>query len=299
MESYRKALERKPDFYASWKKLGHMHLFKREYARAESCYKQLTASGQKDVRSEGRIYLAYIPAYQGKLQEALKLLDDGLAADRMEQAEGRSKAWKHSLKGLIYLEKRSGDLASQEAEKAVEIWRQAYPDDRIWGRHHYVQVLTELNEIEKAEQVAQALKNDIKEDEENRMRAYLYALGCIDLAKGNFHASIENLERAVEGLHAFFGCLMLARAYLESDKLDKAVEQLEKMLSRYDEDRAGTMVWAVKAYYLLGLAYEKSGWNSKAIEQYEEFLRIWKDADAGIAEVEDAKHRLGQLKSKA
>jgi hypothetical protein len=49
----------------------------------------------------------------------------------------------------------------------------------------------------------------------------------------------------------------------------------------------------------LALAYEKSGWNKKAIEQYEEFLEIWKDADPGIPEVEDAKERLKELRAKS
>jgi hypothetical protein len=49
----------------------------------------------------------------------------------------------------------------------------------------------------------------------------------------------------------------------------------------------------------LGLAYEKSGWKAKAIEQYEEFLDIWKNADPGIPEVEDAKERLAKLKSES
>jgi hypothetical protein len=58
-------------------------------------------------------------------------------------------------------------------------------------------------------------------------------------------------------------------------------------------------VRVVKGYYWLGLAYEKSGWTNKAIQQYEEFLDIWKDADPGIEEIQDAKDHLARLRKPA
>jgi len=38
------------------------------------------------------------------------------------------------------------------------------------------------------------------------------------------------------------------------------------------------------------------GWMGKAIEHYEKFIDLWKDADPGIAEVEGARKRVARLK---
>jgi len=56
-------------------------------------------------------------------------------------------------------------------------------------------------------------------------------------------------------------------------------------------------VWSIKLMIQdsSGL-YEQKDWEGKAIEHYEKFLELWKDADPGIAEVDDAKKRLAGLK---
>ena len=90
----------------------------------------------------------------------------------------------------------------------------------------------------------------------------------------------------------------LAKAYYQSGDLDKA-------LSTYEEIRS--MVWAtyhwgdiyVKSFYMLGKIWEQKGDGAKAIEHYEKFLELWKNADPGLPEVEDAKMKLAGLKSPA
>jgi hypothetical protein len=48
---------------------------------------------------------------------------------------------------------------------------------------------------------------------------------------------------------------------------------------------------------MLGKIHQQKGSKTEAIEHYERFLDLWKNAGPGIAEVEDAKKRLAGLKS--
>jgi len=301
IESYKKALEIKPDFSLSLDKLGYMHLFKTEYPEAESCFKKIASSSEKATRSKGRLYLALIPLFQGRLEQALEILDDGIAADRMEQAEGWQNSDKHLQKAWIYGEKKNLTLALAEMERCMEIYRKAYPDRTVYERHYYVQLLAEQGDFKKAEAMAMVLKKDIEEKDPTQMCFYWQAIGYLDLTKGNFAVAATHFEKAVKETPSFGVHFGLGRAYLEIGRLDEAVANLQKALSlsRYDsfsEYREYNVIAAVKAHYLLGLAYERSGWKTKAIEQYQEFLDFWNDADPEMGEVEDAKARLQALK---
>jgi len=52
----------------------------------------------------------------------------------------------------------------------------------------------------------------------------------------------------------------------------------------------------IPSFLLLGKAYEKKGDTQLAIQNYEKFLDLWKDADKDLPDLIDAKKRLAKLK---
>ena len=125
-----------------------------------------------------------------------------------------------------------------------------------------------------------------------------YLIGMIALKKKNYSSAVESLEKAVSLDPEICKDYMdsLAYAYFKSGELDNARSVYEEILSR----PRGMLEYGyefIRSRYMLGKIYEQQGNTAKAIEQYEKFLTLWKDADPGIAEVEDARERLAGLKT--
>jgi serine/threonine protein kinase/tetratricopeptide (TPR) repeat protein len=297
IESYSKALEIKPDFTWARQKRGHVYLVKRDYEMAEAAYRFLSSSPDKLVRSAGRAGLAYIPMYQGRFEEALRILDHGLAADAMERVESWDSIDKIAAKAEIYRAMKDSGSALKVWEDWMRVTGTLFPHRLDEGRGYYVLLLLESGQTTRAKEMARALKEDSEARGGTELYAYWYAMGCIQLAEGDTAEGISTLEKAVPGTWQLLGPYTLAKAYLEAGRLAEAVAGLEKVISTVDEFSPFNGARLVKAHYLLGMAYEESGWNNNAIEQYEEFLGIWENADPGITEIEDARQRLARLQS--
>ncbi len=299
IDSYRKANNLKPGF--STLKTGNMYLFQRRYAEAESCYKLVASGSDKWNRSEARLLLAIVPLYQGKFNEALKVLDQGIAADEMDQTLGRYYAEKYRLTAKIYLELGDYDRAVEEALRSRDVFLKAYPENMLLALHFYVHMLARVGRINEAEEAIKQMETQIDSDILSKSEAYWAVKGSIASAKGRLGEAIKLFEKSLASAPdpVFYVRARLGEAYLEAGRLEQAVTVMSEALSRYDRLRVGTPVWSVKAHYLLGQAYERSGWTDKAIEEYEEFLEIWKNADPGIPEVENARQRLASLRSES
>ena len=78
--------------------------------------------------------------------------------------------------------------------------------------------------------------------------------------------------------------------------MEKAREEYERITSLTVGRLQLGDIYA-KSFYMLGKIYEQQSNTAKAIEHYEKFLNLWKDADPGIDEVTDAKKRQAALQS--
>jgi len=83
---------------------------------------------------------------------------------------------------------------------------------------------------------------------------------------------------------------VLARAYVENGELDKAMSEYERLITFNPKSKSLRLVHP-KYHYRLAKLYEQKSWTGKAIEHYQKFLELWKEADPDIPEVEEAKKR--------
>ncbi|HUU44537.1 MAG TPA: tetratricopeptide repeat protein [Acidobacteriota bacterium] len=297
--SFNQALAIEPTFFNSRLNLGYIYNRQGEYDLARAQFDAIVQLTDPRTRAHGRLMLTTIPMRQGRLAQALRELDAQISADEAEQNSAATQYYngqKHYQKMWCLAELGDWNHALSELKQSAEFVTRVYPDDVAGQRQYQVELLAASGATDQAEAVAQSLRDDL-EAAGQRLDAYWYALGTLELARNNPTAAVAALERIDQTMDDLAYQYMLAKASLEAGRLPDAVALLEQLLSRGTYYRAYWTIQNTKMHYLLGRAYEESNWDEKAAAKYEEFLTIWKDADKGIAVVEDAKSRLARLRS--
>ncbi|NIN00772.1 MAG: protein kinase [candidate division Zixibacteria bacterium] len=299
IESYKKALEIKPDFEASIEKLGLMHLHKREYDKAERYFLQYGELGEKTAKSISRADLALIPLAQGKYEQAVKVLNQGIAADELDKLH-LQQVEKYEQVAQIHVEKKEFGRALQYGQRMVKLVAQVYPALLPITKPLYGYFLVKAGELDSAQKISNEVREQVRDRAESEKSPWYFLRFMIKYASGDMDQALKEIgelaEREKNDLRIRY---WLAVTYLESDMIGEAVQEFERLSNWNILSRARNPLLSSKIPYFLGICYEKSGWERRAIEKYEEFLEIWKDADPGIPEVEDARQKLAQLKKKA
>jgi serine/threonine protein kinase/predicted Zn-dependent protease len=291
--SYEKALARKPDFYPSLIKLGLMHVFTQNYRSAAEAFDKLVAADDPQIRSEGRFMLALVSAYQGKWDEALRKLDEARQAD---VADGYKDGNFSRLEIEIYRETGRYDLALKAFERALPDYQRRNPDDKLAFKPTEIVFRALAGQEDEARSQLADHKNQIEATDKTRMDDYWFTQGLFELAIGEAAEACESFSSIKSSTPRFSRDYFRGVAFVEAGRYAEAVQTFERVIGRFSEVRGYTPVIAVKAYYYLGVAYEEYGRSRKAVEQYATFIDIWKKADLGMPELDDAENRLRALK---
>ncbi|MBW1824905.1 MAG: tetratricopeptide repeat protein [Deltaproteobacteria bacterium] len=193
---------------------------------------------------------------------------------------------------------------SADYDGALKECLQAHPPLR--SLRHKVLIYVAMGLPGKAQKTMDEMKELIGPvDQPQSSREYYHLMGQIEISKGNFAKATEFLKEVVLSLpypyrknnnHAFY-IDSLAHAFYKSGDIKSAEAEYRKITELTTSRLFFGDIYA-KSYYMLGKIYEQQGDTSKAIEHYEKFLDLWKDADPGTAEVADARERVAGLKDK-
>jgi len=263
--------------------VGHVYEFKREYDKAEAHFKAMTEKHQPDaVRREGFLVLARFYPYLGKYAEMMKMYDKRIALHWSDK-DTNSAAWYTAEKAYwMFWGRGNKHEALAEIQKALRF-------SNITSENYYgnlAGLYAQIGDLEKAAQVRKRLSNPLWT---------LSVEATLHFAKGEWKQAISKNERMNNLLPTLqpFTSYHSAQCYFELGEFDKAVAEVGKAQGFYGWWHSFTYS---KGFYLLGKIYEKKDDKKLAIENYNKFLDLWKDADADLPELIEAKARVARLR---
>jgi tetratricopeptide (TPR) repeat protein len=317
---FNEALSIRPDFAWSTMALHYISALRQDYSEADRLLDQLIAGMQEGGPGGaffGRLPKEFLWAWRGNMEKAsaefeiITAIADRLGNEEMKSLANEIKAWAYYDRGELELSrnafKNTEAFYAQYYSEGVKTGPIGKPYRAAVSFYHGLLDL-KLGRIDSAKSKLAEIKPDLPKPKIDEDYYCNYLSGEILIAEGKPQEAISVLKKAPPkilislswGPYMIFYNLpflkdTLARAYEQSGNIDKAVAEYERLTSFYPKSGAPFLIHP-KYYYRLAKLYEKKGMKEKTRENFERFLDLWKDADAGSPEVEDARTRLAGLK---
>lgn len=312
----KEALKIKPDFLYSSHNIPYIYALKGDYPEAIKWVDRYTdISPSSMTKWQGHVWKGFYNFWLDSFEKSL--IDLKKAEDHAIKAENEwGKAFVNWFKAWMYYDKGELDLSKKYNEAWLEVFISEDPRRKQFYVFLYNFTLGLLEAEEKRVELSKKrldrIRSAFPEVTSSREKEWVtfysdLLLAEILLATGEIEKAIAAFENtspiSPSGLQYTQWMIIynfpslkdvLARAYQQQGEIDKAIAEYERLII-FDPKSKGRHLIHPKYHYRLAKLYEKKGWKGKAIEHYEKFLTLWKDADPGIAEAEEAKKRLSKL----
>ena len=314
IRKFKDALDFKPDLNIE-QYIAYAYAMTEDYTETQNWIDTYIANApSKGKKAGGYILKGFYRYWLGSSKQALEDLQK--AWDLSKELGGRNFASEYIM-GHVYFERGEFDLSRDQFQGWHDGGMEMLPREAIDMRSYGAFWLhSGLGRIELKKGNIDSARSHLKEMETlmpnisspQKFHGYNRVLGEVLLAEKSYDKAISAFKEVtqmkmprlylVQSIISYnFDATktLLAQAYKEKGDLDQAIEVYEQLTDSDPENRDGRLIYP-ENYYELARLYEMKGLKNKAIEHYEKFLDLWKDADPGIAEVEDARKRLAGLK---
>jgi tetratricopeptide (TPR) repeat protein len=284
---------------------GDIHFLKDEPEEAAGSYRTWLDNAKSDEEKVNAVFcLKNVDILKGRPEEALMRLKS-----YQKLYEKTDPVEFHYVRGFACLSSQRPELALEEFKKAYALVPESEVDRKREPYFWEAIAQLEMGNLPEAEKLTREIDH-LTPEPIRKSGGYfiLYLRGRLALARKNLPDALKLLDEAVahcpgENYYAALGtwkinplCLNgLASACLEMGDVDNALKNYEKITlltcTRY--------YWGdiyAKSFYNLGKIYEQKGLKTKAAENYEKFISLWKDCEPRFRPVvDDARKRLAGL----
>jgi serine/threonine protein kinase/Tfp pilus assembly protein PilF len=322
IEEYRKALEAQSDFFEAYWRVAYVYALKEEYQKALDCIDQLVdRAPSPGIRAEAYLWDAFYHYWIGEVDRSLRALR--MASEQAERVDNKfGLAYSAWIEGWINYNR--GDMEKYRSLilswfelmlKHPQSYRPAPSENFYSAEYSFFLGLSDLKQgrIDSAKSRLKEIESLMpKIDPVFRSRVAHYDFKILNaevlLAEGALDKAIaafeEELLLEIPYMHSWLILLyntpyprdVLARIYQKKDDIDRAISEYERLITFNPESKERRLIHPL-LYYRLAKLCEQRGWREKAVERYEKFLDLLKEADPGVAEVEDARKRVAELKN--
>jgi tetratricopeptide (TPR) repeat protein len=306
-----------PDWDGGRLKLGYIYALREQYDRCLSRYDKYSAAEEEPgIRLFGLRHHALLLFLLGRYDGALRLLQDQCSL-AVSAGNILLTTEAHILSAMIHAEGERISEAQEAVRQGLEMLRDrtlSLKNRQRWSVvARMVSGLLALRkgDLDSAEIRAADIRSvlPVEEGEIHELRSFLSMTlkGEISLSRGAISEAVQTFQAVVPPnpfvyvlwpypnlFINFFQRDGLARAYRASGDLDRAIGEYEQLVT-FDASSNERFLIHPKYHYRLGMLYEQRDWTGRAIQEYEKFLKFWREADRKLPALKDAKERLESL----